>query len=82
MVQKPKLIMPILHSVLFTNSVVQEGAKIVDSVLMNDVKVGKNVRLYKCIVVDGVKIPDGMTFGSKNSKEVLLVTKKLVSEVE
>ncbi|MBQ3419887.1 MAG: glucose-1-phosphate adenylyltransferase [Erysipelotrichaceae bacterium] len=72
----------IKHSVLFTNSVVQEGAKIVDSVLMNDVKVGKNVRLYKCIVVDGVKIPDGMTFGSKNSKEVLLVTKKLVSEVE
>lgn len=70
------------HSVLFTNSVVEEGAKVVDTVLMNDAKVGKNARLYRCIVSDGVKVPDGMRLGSKDSENILLVTKKLVSEGE
>ncbi len=72
----------IKHSVLFTNCVVDEGAKVVDSVIMNDAKIGKNVRLNRCIVVEGVKVPDGANFGNKNSKDILLVTKKLVSEVE
>lgn len=70
------------HSVLFTNSSVDEGSKVYDSVLMNDVKVGKNCRLNRCIVIDGVKIPDNTTLGSKNSKDILLVTKKLISEGE
>ena len=33
-------------------------------------------------VADDVRVPEGMTLGSKNSKEILLVTKKLVSEGE
>ncbi len=69
------------HSVLFTNSSVGEGAKVFDSVIMNNVKVGKNARLYRCLVQDDVKIPDGITLGSKTSENILLVTKKVVSEV-
>ena len=49
---------------------------------MNDVKVGKNAKLYRCLVQEGVKIPDGVTLGKKNSDKILLVTKKVVSEVE
>ncbi len=70
------------HSVLFTNCKIGEGAKVFDSVVMNDVKVGKNAKLYRCLVQEGVKIPDGVTLGKKNSDKILLVTKKVVSEVE
>ncbi len=67
------------HSVLFTNSIVSEGAKVYDSVIMNNAKIGKNAKLYRCLVADDVKVPDGMVLGSKDSKEILLVTKKTVS---
>lgn len=67
------------HSVLFTNSIVSEGAKVYDSVIMNEAKIGKNAKLYRCLVADGVKVPEGMVLGSKNSKEILLVTKKTIS---
>lgn len=70
------------HSVLFTNSKISEGAVVKDTVIMNDVKVGKNVHLNKCLVQDGVKIPDGVTLGDPKSDKILLVTKKVVSEVE
>ncbi len=70
------------HSVLFTNCKIGEGAKVYDSVVMNDVKVGKNAKLYRCLVQDGIRIPDGITLGNKNSKKILLVTKKVLSEVE
>ena len=67
------------HSVLFTNSIVSEGAKVYDSVIMNNAKIGKNAKLYRCLVADDVKVPEGMVLGSKDSKEILLVTKKTVS---
>ncbi|MBR3227611.1 MAG: glucose-1-phosphate adenylyltransferase, partial [Erysipelotrichaceae bacterium] len=70
------------HSVLFTNSSVEEGARVVDSVIMNGARIGKNARLYRCLVADDVKVPEGVTLGSRNSKDILLVTRKLVSEVE
>lgn len=69
------------HSVIFTNCFVKEDAKVVDSVLMNGVTVGKGAKLTRCLVADDTKIPDGMKLGSKNSKEVLLVTNKLVNEL-
>ena len=70
------------HSVLFTDSSIGEGARVVDSVIMNGAKIGKNARLYRCLVADNVRVPDGMTLGKKDSKEILLVTRKLVSEGE
>jgi len=70
----------VTHSVLFTDTLIDEGAKVVDSVVMNGAKVGKNAKLYRCLVADGVKVPDGMSLGSKNSKEILLVTKALVAK--
>ena len=69
------------HSVIFTNAFVKEGAKVYDTVLMNDVVVGKNAKLIRCLVADGTKIPEGMKFGSKDSKEILLVTNKLINEM-
>ena len=48
---------------------------------MNDVVIGENCKLYRCLVAEGVKIPDNTTFGKKDSKEILLVSKSLVSKV-
>ena len=69
------------HSVIFTNCFVKEGAKVKDSVLMNDVIVGSNAKLTRCLVADGTKIPDNMKLGNKSSKTILLVTNKLVNEI-
>ena len=69
------------HSVVFTGCFVKDNAKVVDSVLMRNVTVGKNAKLVRCLVADGTRIPNGMKLGNRNSKEVLLVTNKLISEV-
>lgn len=70
----------IKHSVIFTNVFVKEKAKVIDSVIMNDVVIGEGAKLYRCLVADGTKIPDGFVLGNKNSKEILLVTNKLINE--
>ncbi len=67
------------HSVIFSGAKVSEGAKITDTVLMNNAVVGKGAKLTRCLVADDVRIPDNMTLGSKSSKEILLVSKALIS---
>ena len=48
---------------------------------MNGVTVGKGAVLNRCLVAENTKIPDGMKIGKKDSKEILLVTNKLVAEL-
>ena len=45
---------------------------------MNNAVIGNNCKLIRCLVAEGVKIPDGLSFGKKDSKEILLVSKELV----
>lgn len=68
------------HSVLFTDAIVKTDAKVIDSVVMNGAVVGKNAKITRCLVMDDVKIPDGMVLGSKDSEKILLVTKQVVSK--
>ena len=68
------------HSVLFTGTRVGENAKVYDTVVMNDCVIGKGAELRRCLVQDGVRVPDGMKLGSKNSKNILLVTKAVVQK--
>ncbi len=68
------------RSVLFTGSRVDEGAKVIDSVIMNGARVGEGAVLERCVVMDDVKVPAHMHLGSKNSKNILLVTKALVNK--
>lgn len=70
----------VTHSVLFTDSEVKSDAKVTDSVIMNGAVVGKGAKVTRCIVMDGIKIPDGLTIGSADSKNILLVTKSVVSK--
>ncbi len=53
----------ISYSVLFDNIKVQSGAEIESSVILPQVKIGKNVVLKRCIVDRNITIPDGMQIG-------------------
>ena len=68
------------HSVIFSGARIEEGAEVVDSVVMNNARIGKGAKLYRCLVGDDVRVPDKMVLGSKNSKEILLVSKALIAK--
>ncbi len=63
----------VTNSVLFTNSQVGKGAKVVDSVLMPGVVVEEGATVTRALVADGVRIGKGAVVGKKNSENILLV---------
>jgi len=60
------------HSVIFTGSVIEEGAKVIDSVLMPGVTVKAGAVVTRALVADGVTIGEGAVVGSADSKEITL----------
>ena len=58
----------ICHSLLFSNVTVDEYTKIDSSVILPNVTIGKNCRIYHAIVDKGCVIPDGTIIG-KNREE-------------
>ena len=67
-------------SVLFTDSKVETKAEVIDSVVMNGAVIEEGAKVTRCIVADDVKVPSGMELGSKDSEEILLVTKSVVNK--
>jgi len=57
------------HSVLFYGVHVGEGSLIKDSVIMPNVKIGKNVTIYRAIIGEGTIIEDGCTVGDPSAPE-------------
>jgi glucose-1-phosphate adenylyltransferase len=57
------------HSVLFYGVHVGEGSLIKDSVIMPNVKIGKNVCIYRAIIGEGTIIEDGCTVGDPSAPE-------------
>jgi glucose-1-phosphate adenylyltransferase len=51
------------HSVLFSNSRVEPGSEIEDSLLLPGVTVGRHCRITRAIIDEGCTIPDGSTIG-------------------
>ncbi|MDO4757197.1 MAG: glucose-1-phosphate adenylyltransferase, partial [Parabacteroides sp.] len=70
----------VTRSVLFTDVIVKEDAQVVDTVVMNGSIIGRGAKLTRCLVMDGVKVPDGLVLGDKNSEEILLVTRAVVNK--
>jgi glucose-1-phosphate adenylyltransferase len=68
------------HSVIFSGVEIKEKAKVEESVIMNDAVVGEGAVLNRCLVADGVRIPDGMVLGNKDNKEILLVSKSFIAK--
>lgn len=65
------------HSVLFTNSVVKEGAKVVDSVLMPGAVVEEGASVTRAMIAPGVKIGKGAAVGAADSEHIELVAKNV-----
>ncbi len=65
------------HSVLFGNVVVNEKAKVIDSVVMPDVEIGEGAVLNRVIVAPGVKIAANCVVGNPKSKNIELIAKNV-----
>ncbi|MCJ7842536.1 glucose-1-phosphate adenylyltransferase [Lederbergia sp. NSJ-179] len=64
------------HSVVSYNAHIGAGSVIKDSVIMPDVRIGKNVKVERAIIANGTVIEDGSIIGSANrSKEITLFGK-------
>ncbi len=57
------------HSLLFTSCCVHSYAKINWSVLLPEVDIGRGVRLNRCVVDQGVRIPAGMVIGEDPAED-------------
>lgn len=64
------------HSVLSNEVVVNEGAEIINSVLMPGVKVGKGAKVYNAMVGPNSVIEDGQVVGDLNDKVILFANGK------
>ena len=59
----------VAHSVLSQNVFIDDGSMIENSVIFDDVKIGKRVRLNRCIIDKDVCIPDGEVIGFDRKKD-------------
>ncbi|MWV47276.1 glucose-1-phosphate adenylyltransferase [Paenibacillus sp. HJL G12] len=64
------------HSVLFYGVEVGEGSVITDSVIMPQVRIGRNVRIHRAIISESMVIEDGTVIGEGlgSESEILLIT--------
>lgn len=61
------------RSVLSCGSEVGEGSIIKDSVIMPNVKIGRNVKIYKAIIGEGTIIRDGSVIGEPGVRNITVI---------
>ena len=71
--------LPELHDD-FTNSTVEAGAKVIDTVLMPGAVVEEGAVVTRALVADGVRIGRNAVVGSADSENILLVAKRVKGE--
>lgn len=57
------------HSLLFSNVTVDNYSKVDSSVILPDVEIGKNCRIYHAVIDKGCEIPDGTIIGQDNEED-------------
>ncbi len=68
------------NSVLFTESKVAEGARVIDSVLMPGAVVEEGAVVQRALVADGIRIGKNAVVGSADSEHIELVAKRVKGE--
>lgn len=79
------------HSLLFSNVTIDNYTKVDGSVILPDVSIGKNCRIYHAVIDKGCDIPDGTVIGQDleedrkkyyvSPKGVVLVTPEMLGQV-
>ncbi|MDH5393919.1 MAG: glucose-1-phosphate adenylyltransferase [Gammaproteobacteria bacterium] len=79
------------HSLLFSNVTVDNYSKLDSSVILPDVTIGKNCRIYHAVIDKGCEIPDDTIIGIDNEEDkkrfyvspngVVLVTPEMMGQV-
>lgn len=67
------------NSIVFSNVVIKEGAEVIDSVIHSDCIIGKDAKIYRAVVSEGMTIEAGEEIGKKDSESVYLVFDEGVS---
>lgn len=57
------------HSILFQNVFIDDQSIVEDSVIFDNVKIGKRVKLNRCIIDKDIIVPDGETIGFDLTKD-------------
>lgn len=66
------------HSVIFSDTLIEKGAKVIDSVIMPGVKIKSNAVVNRCIVASDVEIGEGVIVGNSKSEHIELVAKSIL----
>jgi glucose-1-phosphate adenylyltransferase len=69
------------HSILSENVTVEEGAEVVDSILMMGVHIGKGAKIHKAIIAENTVIGDGAILGEGEYAESKLDTRVYASDL-
>lgn len=67
----------VTHTVMFTNSRVEEGAVVKDSVLMPGAVVEEGATVTRAMIANGVKIGKGAVVGSEDSENIELISRNV-----
>ncbi|MCD5405748.1 MAG: glucose-1-phosphate adenylyltransferase [Desulfotomaculum sp.] len=57
----------VVHSVIFSGVYIGEDTVIIDSIIMPNARIGKDVKINKAIICEGVEVADGCCITSENS---------------
>ncbi len=57
------------HSLLFSNVVIESYSEVRDSVILPDVKIGRQCRISRAVIDKGCKIPDGTQIGQNPAED-------------
>ena len=69
------------NSVIGSGVVVEEGAEVVDSIIMQNTTIGRNVKIYKAIIAENVQIDEGSRIGVGDRAESKLDPKIYASDI-
>ena len=79
-------------SVLFTGARVEAGSRIEESLLLPDVRVGRNCRIRRAVIDEGCVVPDGLVIGEdaasdqrlfhRSSEGIVLVTQEMLDNLQ
>ncbi|UOB21342.1 glucose-1-phosphate adenylyltransferase [Macrococcus armenti] len=68
------------HSILFSEVTIGEGSQVIDAIIHPKTEIGKNCIIKKAIIMDNLKIDDGVVIDGSEADEPIVVGKNNIYE--